>query len=318
MIAPNFDREQPVKAQACCAIALAVALAGCASQPPEPAYTGPAATLEDTGYVNESGHAVLFAATQLGDKPIDNAVDATARASAGMGFNVVPSLPLRIVPARPTTVQLSAMRRAGAPIQELLTSSANKALKPVRGSVAFTPEAGRYYAVTGALTAANSCVWIADAVTMQAATERVCTCQDAARCGPPLAASTSTRRVALAALDAMPASQANVVILNNLPYGWWSDDRSLRVTISLPGREPVELKPGEFVALALPAGTHEATLKHTSMFTYTSKHAITAGEQRRFFGVAMTALSNKLEPITTPLDVDSLPPNLRPHAASAH
>lgn len=310
-----------MKPPSCCsdarALVLVFALVGCANRPPEPAYTGPSAVLEDTGYVNESGHAVLFAAAQVGDRPIDNAVDATARSSAGMGFNVVPSLPSRIVPALPITVQLSAMRRAGAPIQELLTSSANKALKPVRGSVAFTPEAGRFYAVTGALAAGNSCVWIADAVTMQAATERVCTCQDAARCGPPLVASTSTRRVALAALDAVPATKANVVIINSPPFGWWSDDRSLRVTIILPGLDPVDLKPGEFVALALPAGTHEATLKHTSMFTYTSRHAVTAGEQRRFFGVTMTALSNKLEPIATPLDVDALPPNLRPHAASA-
>lgn len=151
------------------AFALA-ALAACASYQPVPeAYTGPTATVRDTGFAEDGSKAQMFALVAIDGNRIPNAFGESASASYGRGAALTPVFPKRQVKATPMRVTLLASHATGAPIQALAGQLAGT-FYSVEGQVEFTPEPNGQYAVKGQLRKDRSSVWIEDVATGQPVT----------------------------------------------------------------------------------------------------------------------------------------------------
>jgi hypothetical protein len=156
-------------------IALAALLAGCATAPSVPeGYSGPRATLQDTGTYEDGSKAIVFIALEIDGRSIQNTVRASQSASYGKGFALTLRHISRDIPARPLTVKLRGTHVTAAPIHEIASRVAGTFFS-VEGDVSFSPEDGKLYYVTGELTKAKSCVWIEDRATNAAVVNKVCT-----------------------------------------------------------------------------------------------------------------------------------------------
>jgi hypothetical protein len=158
------------------AMAVAVTVAGCAtvSNPVPEGYAGSTVELEDTGERETDGKGVFFAAVAIDGREIENSLRESRRASAGRGFSLTGILTTRQVPVTPMKLKLIGTHMTAAPIHELAARAAGTFFS-VEGVVDFRPVEGRKFLVTGELTKAKSCVWVADAATKAPVTERVCT-----------------------------------------------------------------------------------------------------------------------------------------------
>jgi hypothetical protein len=137
--------------------------AGCATYEPAPKdYSGPTATLRDTGVSEDGGKARIFAAVEIDDNRIMNAFWASANASQGRGNNLTTTYPERRVRAAPMKVKLRCSHATGAPIAAIASQVAGTFFS-VDGTVEFTPESGGNYIVKGSLTKERSTCWIEDA-----------------------------------------------------------------------------------------------------------------------------------------------------------
>ncbi len=76
-------------------------------------------------------------------------------------------------PVRPMRLKLVGTHQTGAPIHEMASKMAGTFFS-VDGYVEFKPVEGTTYQVTGELKKERSCVWIVDAATKNAVTEKVC------------------------------------------------------------------------------------------------------------------------------------------------
>ena len=162
-------RRLPALALICC-IAL---LAGCASFEPVPkGYTGPTATVRDSGFSEDGTKAQLFALMEVDGNRVGNAFGASANASYGRGASLTTIYPSRQVQVKPMKVLLRASHATGAPIHAMASQIAGTFFS-VEGSVDFTPKADGRYVVKGELKKERSSVWIEDEATGQAVTERV-------------------------------------------------------------------------------------------------------------------------------------------------
>jgi hypothetical protein len=139
-------------------ISSALTLSACATFSPVAGYQGQTATLEDSYHwtENESCGSFFFL-YQYDGHDVDNALTATARANAGMGFRMLPKGASRPVPAREATFHINGRTHCAAPIQELTGT-----VYLVHGNVRFTPAAGATYVIKGELSAEQSAVWIED------------------------------------------------------------------------------------------------------------------------------------------------------------
>ena len=154
-------------------LAIAFALQGCASYKPVPeGYKGPVATVTDSGLMETSTKAQIFAMMEVDGNAIDNSFAATARRSRGQGFQLMMDYVSRQVPATPMKVKLKASHTTGAPIHAIF-SQVGGAFYSVEGVVDFAPVAGRTYLVQGALSKEGSAVWIEDLATRNAVTEKI-------------------------------------------------------------------------------------------------------------------------------------------------
>jgi hypothetical protein len=153
--------------------AATLALTGCATFEPVPQeYTGPTATLRDTGFSEDGTKAQLFAAAEIDGNRIMNAFWASANASQGRGASLTTVLPERKVKAAPMKVTLKASHATGAPIAAMASQLAGTFFS-VEGVVDFTPKADGKYVVKGELKKDKSSVWIEDIETGKPVTQVV-------------------------------------------------------------------------------------------------------------------------------------------------
>ncbi|MDR7335723.1 hypothetical protein [Roseateles asaccharophilus] len=145
-------------------------LAGCASlEPATPAdYTGPTVNVADQA-VQVSGQLLhVFEMTQVDGRRLASTSMATVRANQGRGFSVAPVALTNDLPLRPARVRLQAATQYGAPILAMTNPTCR-----VDGDVAFAPEAGKAYRVTGRVTAEACEAWIEELATQQPVTDKV-------------------------------------------------------------------------------------------------------------------------------------------------
>jgi hypothetical protein len=155
------------------ALLMAVMLTGCAAYKPVPeGYTGPIATVADSGHAEDRTKAQLFALTDIDGNRIMDSFWASANASHGRGFALTVVISKRQVPAKPMKATLMASHTTAAPIQAIAGKMAGT-FYSVEGTVDFMPKANGRYVVRGELKKTGSSVWIEDADTGQPVTEKV-------------------------------------------------------------------------------------------------------------------------------------------------
>lgn len=138
---------------------------GCAIyEPVSKEYTGPIATLRDTGISESESKAQIFAALEIDGNQIINAFGASAYASQGRGNNLITMFPERKVKAVPMKVKLHGSHATGAPIAAIASQVAGT-FYSVEGVVDFSPKPGGKYIVRGELRKEKSTVWIEDVET---------------------------------------------------------------------------------------------------------------------------------------------------------
>ena len=144
------------------ALSIALGLGGCASYVPvEKDYTGPTATLADTGFSEDGSKAQMFAVIEVDSRRVTNAFSASASASHGRGNNLTTIYPSRTIKAERTKFLIKCSHTTGAPIAAIASQIAGTFFS-VEGAVEFAAKAGGRYAVKGELTKQKSSCWIED------------------------------------------------------------------------------------------------------------------------------------------------------------
>lgn len=151
----------------------ATSLTGCASYKPIPEnYTGPIATVSDSGKTEDGSKAQIFALTAIDGNGIQDSFLTTRQASHGKGMNIRLEVTERLIPAQAMKVKLRGSHITAMPIHEF-ASRAMGTFFEVEGVVDFSPQADKRYRVVGTLSKADSAVWIEDEVTRQPVTAKV-------------------------------------------------------------------------------------------------------------------------------------------------
>jgi hypothetical protein len=154
-------------------IAALVSITGCASYKPIPQnYTGPIATVSDSGMTEDGSKAQIFALTAIDGRSIQDSFLTTRQASYGKGATIQLKVTERLIPAQAMKVKLRGSHITGMPIHEI-TSRAMGTFFEVEGVVDFAPQADKRYRVVGTLSKSDSAVWIEDEVTRQPVTSKV-------------------------------------------------------------------------------------------------------------------------------------------------
>ncbi len=153
---------------------LSVLLFGCASayKPVPDGYTGPTATLSDSGIKEDFTKAQLFVVSTIDGNHIGNSVAATSGASYGQGPILTTKFISRRIQARPQRVKLVGTHVTAAPILALLYAATGSYLS-VEGEVEFDPAPGGSYIVKGKLGKEESSVWIEDTTSNEPVTRIV-------------------------------------------------------------------------------------------------------------------------------------------------
>lgn len=141
------------------AAAASVVFSGCVTSPIPDNYSGPLATIRDTGVSETSNRSQFFFLAEVDGQLVDNARSVSKRSNSGRGFALRPQSFSRQVPAKPSTFTLKGEVEYGAPIQAMLNAGT---LYAVEKKVTFTPQSSRTYLVKGILTADKKDVWLED------------------------------------------------------------------------------------------------------------------------------------------------------------
>jgi hypothetical protein len=151
-------------------LALATSLVACASYEPMPkGYTGPTASVRDSGFSEDRTKAQMFAVVAIDGQSIANAFGASAQASQGRGESLTTVFTTRDLPIKPMKVTLRGSHATGMPIHAMASQLAGTFFS-VEGVVDFTPETSKRYVVKGELKKEKASVWIEDAETGKAVT----------------------------------------------------------------------------------------------------------------------------------------------------
>jgi hypothetical protein len=136
-------------------------LAACATHhnPVPDGYTGPVATLIDTGTTEDGSRARIFYVESIDDIRIDNARSATRRSSYGTGMSLHMRTHERQIPVRAMKLKLIGSHVVAAPIHEIASRAAGTFFE-VEGVIEFTPQPGATYLVRGDLKKQGSSVWL--------------------------------------------------------------------------------------------------------------------------------------------------------------
>jgi hypothetical protein len=148
-------------------------LSGCAAYKPVPdGYTGPVATVADSGFAEGATKAQMYVLTAVDGNNIRNSLGASASSSYGQGFALTTNFVSRPVPAIPMKASIRASHTTGAPIHAIFSQMAGTFFS-VEGIVDFTPLPGGQYIVKGELKREGSSVWIEDSTTGKVVTTKV-------------------------------------------------------------------------------------------------------------------------------------------------
>lgn len=121
-------------------VATAVAATGCATYEPVPKeYTGPTATIRDTGFSEDGTKAQMFALVELDGNRLMNAFWASRTASDGKGSSLTTVFPERKVKAAPLKLTIRGSHATGAPIHAMASQMAGTFFSG-EGTVDFTPQ----------------------------------------------------------------------------------------------------------------------------------------------------------------------------------
>lgn len=143
--------------------AAAAVATGCATyQPVANDYSGPTATIHDSGFSEDGTKAQMFAVVAIDGNRVANAFSASAAASHGRGASLTTVYPERLVPAAPMKLTLRGSHATGAPIHAMASQLAGTFFD-VEGTVDFTPTPNTVYVVKGKLAKQQSSVWIEEA-----------------------------------------------------------------------------------------------------------------------------------------------------------
>lgn len=142
------------------ALSIVVSFVGCATyEPVAKDYTGPTASIRDSGFSEDGTKAQMFALVEIDGNRVPNAFGASANASYGRGATLTTVFPERKVRAAPLKLTLRASHATGAPIHAIASQMAGTFFS-VEGVVDFTPEPNAIYIVKGDLKKDKSSVWI--------------------------------------------------------------------------------------------------------------------------------------------------------------
>lgn len=148
-------------------------LAGCSSfsglQPATPAdYTGPTANVADQAVAVSGQLLHIFEITQVDGRRLSSTSMATLRSREAGRFPAAPVALTNELPLQPVQLRLQAASQYATPVLALQGDSCQ-----VQGGVAFTPQAGKAYRVTGRI-AADACeAWVEELGTGRVATDKV-------------------------------------------------------------------------------------------------------------------------------------------------
>lgn len=136
-------------------------LTACATHynPVPDGYTGPVATVIDTGVTEDGTRARIFYVESIDDVRIDNARSATRRSSYGTGMSLHMKTHQRQIPVRAMKLKLVGSHVVAAPIHEIASRAAGTFFE-VEGVIDFTPQPGATYLVRGDLKKQGSSVWL--------------------------------------------------------------------------------------------------------------------------------------------------------------
>ena len=145
-------------------------LSGCASfAPPVPeGYSGPVAIIKDSVKPASQSKADFFYISELDGRRIEDSRIRTLTVNRGRGFNMVPEVIERNVPAQKATFTLVGRTEYAAPILALTNT-----VYQVTGKVTFAPETYRHYVVRGELGENYSAVWIEEEGTGKTVGEKI-------------------------------------------------------------------------------------------------------------------------------------------------
>jgi hypothetical protein len=141
------------------AAAASLLMSACVTSPIPPQYSGPLATIRDTGITETANRSHFFFLAEIDGQPIDNARSASKRANTGRGFGLKAQSFSRDVPAKQSTFTLKGEVEYGAPIQAIVNAGT---LYKIEKKVTFTPQSAKTYVVKGMLTADKRDVWLED------------------------------------------------------------------------------------------------------------------------------------------------------------
>ncbi|MFG6467173.1 hypothetical protein [Roseateles sp. BYS87W] len=158
---------------ALCTLAGLAALTGCASfkgfEPATPeGFSGATVNVADRLEPIGNDLVQVFELTRFDGRRLLSSSVATLNANQGRGFSVKPVALTNEVPPGPAQVQLQVVTQYAAPFLAMTHPTCR-----VQGEVAFTPELGQAYRVTGRVAAEACEVWIENLATHQPVTAKV-------------------------------------------------------------------------------------------------------------------------------------------------
>jgi hypothetical protein len=149
---------------------VALLATGCASyeQGVPESYSGPKATIQDTGASQSSSLVHIFEVTQVDGRKLRGSSLATSIANQGRGFSQTPVTLSNEVPAKMLKIQIEGGTRYAAPILAMTNPGCR-----VIGEVELNAQTGKTYVVTGKLGPDSCEVWVQDAATGAELTPRI-------------------------------------------------------------------------------------------------------------------------------------------------
>jgi hypothetical protein len=154
-------------------VLVAVALCGCAgfkgyepATPPD--YEGVTVNVADQVWPVGGELSHVFEMTQVDGRRLSSTSIATVHAGQGRGFSTPPLALTNELPLRPVRVQLQVVTQYATPLLAVKHPTCRNV-----GEVAFTPQDGRAYRVTGRIDGGACEAWIEDLATQQPVTDKV-------------------------------------------------------------------------------------------------------------------------------------------------
>ena len=149
-------------------------LSGCAAffNPVPENYTGPIATILDSGFAENTFKAQFFVLTAIDGNLVDNSIRASRQASYGQGLVLTPKFLSRKIPAKAMKIRLTGTHMTGAPIHGIFSKASGEFFS-VEGDIDFTPVEGESYIIKGELKKESSSVWIENTKSNLSVTERI-------------------------------------------------------------------------------------------------------------------------------------------------